>query len=60
MSAVSVRAGVPFTVSRCNFTKSRYVFEEKYVIGCIDEMDAPDDFFDPVEELTDEDRSILY
>lgn len=38
----------------------RYVFEEKYVIGCIDEMDAPDDFFDPVEELTDEDRSILY
>ena len=38
----------------------RYVFEEKYVTGCIDEMDAPDDFFDPVEELTDEDRSILY
>ena len=27
MSAVSVRAGVPFTVSRCNFTKSRYVFD---------------------------------
>ena len=38
----------------------RYVFEEKYVHGCIDEMDAPEDFFDPIGELTDEDRSILY
>ena len=38
----------------------KYVFEEKYVIGVVDEMDAPDDFFEPVGELTDEDRSILY
>ena len=38
----------------------RYIFEEKYVQGMIDEMDAPEDFFDPVGELTDEERSILY
>ena len=38
----------------------RYVFEEKYVTGCPDNMDVPDGFFDPLQELTDEDRSILY
>ena len=38
----------------------KYLFEEKYVVNCPDNMDPPDDFFDPVEELTDEERSILY
>ncbi len=38
----------------------RYVFEEKYVTGRVDEMDPPEDFFDPIGELTDEERSILY
>ena len=38
----------------------RYVFEEKYVTGRIDEMDPPDDFFEPMGELTDEEKSILY
>ncbi|MBR5765945.1 MAG: bifunctional diguanylate cyclase/phosphodiesterase, partial [Lachnospiraceae bacterium] len=38
----------------------RYVFEEKYVLNYEDKMDPPEDFDDPVGELTDEDRSILY
>ena len=38
----------------------RYVFEEKYVHNYEDKMDPPEDFDDPVGELTDEDRSILY
>ncbi len=38
----------------------RYIFEEKYVTGYEDKMDPPEDFDSPLEELTDEDRSILY
>ena len=38
----------------------RFSFEEKYVVDYPDNMDPPEDFFDPVQELTDEERSILY
>ena len=38
----------------------RFMFEEKYVVNCPDDMDPPEDFYDPVQELTDEERSILY
>ena len=38
----------------------RFSFEEKYVVNYPDNMDPPEDFFDPVQELTDEERSILY
>ncbi len=38
----------------------RYIFEEKYVSGYEDKMDPPADFDEPMGELTDEDRSILY
>ncbi|MCR5419576.1 MAG: EAL domain-containing protein [Lachnospiraceae bacterium] len=38
----------------------RYVFEEKYVVNCPDQMNIPEGFFDPLQQLTNEDRSILY
>ncbi|MCR5507345.1 MAG: EAL domain-containing protein [Lachnospiraceae bacterium] len=38
----------------------KYIFEEKYVTGYEDRMDPPEGFDAPLEELTDEDRSILY